>query len=315
MVFNKWVELFHYDQLFHRRGEIQDLLFGQRPDHAQLQDRVAVPKDFLHILVAGGGGDDADGVIRPFLGAVEGRLFGEGDQLARAFLDDGVALDGVARHHNVLGDVLFIGLEGGHHPLPRFHQGLGMGDPGAHLDKDRGVETFGHLVGFLDELKGLGRIGRLQHGQLGRLGIVAGILLVLGGVHARVVRHGDDHAAVHARIGNGKQRVRRHVQADVLHPAEGARPGQARAEGRFHGDLFVGGPLAVNLVKFGCFLGDLRARGARIAGSERASRFVQAPRRGHVSQKKFLHGICLSVLFVRPSAPSKAQDGPLPEKS
>ena len=42
---------------------------------------------------------------------------------------------------------------------------------------------------------------RLEHGQLGGDGVVAGILLILGRMHARVIRHGYDQSAVHARVG------------------------------------------------------------------------------------------------------------------
>lgn len=41
---------------------------------------------------------------------------------------------------------------------------------------------------------------------------MARVLLVLGGMHPRVVRDGADHAAVDADVGGGVQRVRRHVQ-------------------------------------------------------------------------------------------------------
>ena len=40
---------------------------------------------------------------------------------------------------------------------------------------------------------------------------MAGVLLVLGGVHARVVGHTDDEAGIHTGIGGGKQRVSRNV--------------------------------------------------------------------------------------------------------
>ena len=76
-----------------------------------------------------------------------------------------------------------------------------MGDAGGQSNDDRRVEFLGYVVGQLGELKALGRIGRFQHRKLGADGVMTGILLVLGGVHPRVIGHGDDHPGVHAGVG------------------------------------------------------------------------------------------------------------------
>ena len=117
-------------------------------------------------------------------------------------------------------------------------------------------------------------VRRLQHGDLGRDGVVAGVLLVLGREHAGVIRHADDEARLDALIGNGKQRVRCHVQAHVLHAAGRAHAPQGGPVGHLQGDLFIGRPLAVDLRVFGGFFGDLRAGGAGVAGDHAAPGFV-----------------------------------------
>ena len=125
-------------------------------------------------------------------------------QLPGALLHHRVAALGVAWHHHILGDVLLIGDHFPLRPLRRVHDGLGVGHPGAHLQQHRGVELLGQLIGQLGEGQGLGGVGGLQHGHLGGDGVVAGVLLVLRGVHPRVVGHTDDHAAVHPGVAHGE---------------------------------------------------------------------------------------------------------------
>ena len=59
-----------------------------------------------------------------------------------------------------------------------------MGDAGGQPQDDRGVELLGELVGKLGEVTTFLAVGGLHHGDLSGPGVVAGILLVLGGVHA-----------------------------------------------------------------------------------------------------------------------------------
>ena len=48
---------------------------------------------------------------------------------------------------------------------------------------------------------------------------MARILLILRGVHTRVVSHADNHTAVDACVGHCEQRVSRDVKTYVLHTA------------------------------------------------------------------------------------------------
>ena len=129
---------------------------------------------------------------------------------------------------------------------------------------------------------------------------MAGVLLVLRGVHARVIGHHNDHARVHPGVGDGEQRVGGHVQAHVLHAAEGAAARQRGAEGGLHGHLLIGGPLAVDVVELGGLLGDLGTGGAGIAGDHTASRLVQSTGNGRVAQHQLFH-IALLPAFLQNS--------------
>ena len=197
---------------------------------------------------------------------------------------------GVTRHHDVLLGVFHIGLLGRLLPGAGLHQALGVGDPGAHLQQHRGVKLLGNGIGQLGKGQGFLRICRLQHGKLGGHGIVAGILLVLGAVHPRVVRYADDHAGVYACIGDGKQGICRNVQAHVLHAAKAAAAGQGSPEGRLHGDFFIGRPFCVDLFILGGKLGNLRAGRAGIAGHHGASSLIKAPGRRFITEHQCFHG-------------------------
>ena len=113
---------------------------------------------------------------------------------------------------------------------------------------------------------------------------MTGILLVLRGVHTGIICHADDHTGIHAGVGNGEQRVCRHVQAHVLHSAEAALTGQACAEGCFHSHLFVGRPLSVDLFVGSDTFGNFRTGGAGIAGYKAAATLIQASGNGFVAK-------------------------------
>ena len=234
-----------------------------------------VPADLLDILITGGGGDEAEGVVRARLHAVDCGGLRPLCQRLHPRLHGRVASYGVGGRHDILGGIFHIGARLRHDALAGLHQALRVGDAGAHLEQDRGVELLAELKGQHGKFPRLSGIGGLQHRNLGGHGIVAGVLLVLAGVHTRVVGHGDDHAAVDAGVGHGEQRVGSHVQADMLHAAEAAPTGQGRAEGDLHRNLLVGGPLAADLVVGSAFLGDFGAGRAGVAGNQADPRLIE----------------------------------------
>ena len=177
-------------------------------------------------------------------------------------------------HHHVLGHVADIRQVFARLPLACNDDRARVRNAGGEPQQHRRVKPFAQLVGLHRVAETFGRVGRLEHRHLGGDGVMARVLLVLGGMHPRVVRDGADHAAVDADVGGGVQRVRRHVQADVLHRAKAACAAERGAERHLKGDLFVGRPFGINFVVFGDRLGDFRARGAGVGGDHRHAGFV-----------------------------------------
>ena len=101
--------------------------------------------------------------------------------------------------------------------LAALDQGLGVGDTHGFSQEDRGVEVLADLEGLLHHGMGLGGVGGLEHGDAGEGGVIAAVLLVLGGVDGGVVCRQDDQAAVDAGVADAHQRVCRHVDTHVLH--------------------------------------------------------------------------------------------------
>ena len=143
---------------------------------------------------------------------------------------------------------------------------------------------FGKVQGFL-------RVRGLQHGHLCGDSIVAGVLLVLRGEHARVVGHAEHQPRLDPLIGDRKQRVGGDVQAHVLHAAGGPLSAHGSAVGHFQGHLLIGGPLTIDLRILGSLLGDLGAGGAGVAGDHAASGFIESTGNGFVAQHQFLHSV------------------------
>ena len=241
-------------------------------------------------------GDDAD-LRSAHFHPVHRRRLGVLRESLRAGFNDGMALDCIAGHHDVLRDVLFVSfLRNG--ALPGLHHGLGMGDPGTHLQKNRCIELLRDLISQFRKFQGLGGIRRLQHGNLGRDGVMAAVLLVLGGMHARIIRDADDESRVHTGVGHGVKRVRRHIQSHMLHCAERTLSGQAGAEGRLHGHFFVRSPLTVDLVVLYGFFGDLRTGSSRVAGDKAASRLEETAGNGLVAQHQLSHSNSLLLCII-----------------
>ena len=295
VILNNGVQFFHDYKAVHTVGKVQNPLDRQGVDHAQFQHAGPVAENFFYILVTGRRCNNAKGNfavrrgLRALLNPVQVRGFGERDQLARPLFHNRVAADRVSGHHDIFCDVLLIGPRRGRDPFRRLHNGLRVRHAGTHFNKDRRVKLFRQFKRALCKFQRLRAVRRLQHGDFRGDRVMAGILLVLGRVHSRVVRHADHHARVYARVRHRKQRVRRHVQPDVLHAAETPLSGKAGPKRHFHGDFLIGGPFAVNFIVFRGLFRDLRAGSAGITGNHRASRFIQAARRRRVAQHQLFH--------------------------
>lgn len=92
-----------------------------------------------------------------------------------------------------------------------------------------------HVVGFL-------LIRRLEHRDLGELGVEAAVLFVLRGVHAGIVRDGQHQPPGDSCQGRVHKGIGGRVEPDVLHRHERPAIGVAHAERFLVRHLLVGGP-------------------------------------------------------------------------
>jgi len=76
--------------------------------------------------------------------------------------------------------------------LLRLHLGAAVGQAGDEADHGGDAEFLGKVEGRARHGVGLLLIGGFEAGDQGEVGEVAAVLLVLRGVHAGVIRHGQD---------------------------------------------------------------------------------------------------------------------------
>ena len=122
----------------------------------------------------------------------------------------------------------------------RFNVGAGVGKPRRQADEHGNFVLFGEFEGVFGQIVAFLLGGRLDAGDHGELRVEAGVLFILGGVHGRIVRDGDQQAAVRSCHGGIDETVARDVQTDVLHADDGAFSGVGDAEGLLHGGFFIG---------------------------------------------------------------------------
>jgi len=117
-----------------------------------------------------------------------------------------------------------------------------MAEPRYKLEQHRHVEALGQLEGEAGHLVGFLLVVRLKAGNLGEIGEIPAVLLVLRAVHAGVVAHRDHEAALYVHQHRVHEGVGRDVQADVLHRHDGAAVDRRGPHGRFVRRLLVGTP-------------------------------------------------------------------------
>ena len=196
---------------------------------------------------------------------------------------------GICRHHDIFARLLCIGLQRLLGARELLDGALRVGNSGCRAHQNGRVICFGQLIGEHGEVLALLRIRRLQHRHLRGDGVMAGILLVLRGVHTGVVRDGDDQTAVDTGIGCGVERVCRDIQADMLHGGEGSGARKGSAQRGFHRDLFIRRPLCVDLVVFCNGFRDFSGRRTRIARRKPAAGLIKAPCKCFIAKHQFFH--------------------------
>ena len=193
----------------------------------------------------------------------------------------------IAGHHDPLGGVGRVAVRlGPLDALARLDERLRVADAdgGAHEDGD--VEALGELERLPGERERLGGVRRLEHRDARECGVVAGVLLVLRGVHAGVVGDENHQAAANAGVRQREERIGGDVEADVLHGDERRGAGQRDAGGDLERDLLVGRPLGVDAGERAEALEDLRRRRAGIAHADRGTGFPGTLRDRFVSRQQ-----------------------------
>lgn len=99
-----------------------------------------------------------------------------------------------------------------------------MTDPRGHANHDGHFKFPAQPIGLFCHIEAFLRVRRLDHGDFHEFCIVAVILLILGRVHARIVCGDKGEAAVYGEIGEGEQRVRRHIDTDHFHSRKERTP-------------------------------------------------------------------------------------------
>ena len=158
-----------------------------------------------------------------------------------------------------------------------------MRDANRRADEEGHIESLGKLERVARESERLGRISGVEHRNMRRAGVVVRILLVLRGVHARIVGCQHDKPSADAGVRSREQGIRRDVHADVLHGRKNAGAAGRCADAHFNGNLLVHAPLGVDAVLLRERLERLGRRGARICDADARASFPGTLRNGLVS--------------------------------
>jgi len=281
VLFEEGVQLFDNKELLDRLGERLDLVVAERIAHAELQvGRVGI--NVFEVLVGDTRSDEPELAVAPF-DAVEPAPFGQCFELDQPFLDQDMSLIGVPRHHHILGGVPLEGRLRRHPAFAQGHVFLRVGDPRGHPHHHGRVEPLAEVERLLNELLGLRGTGRLQHRHLRVDRHPAGVLLVLGGVHAGIVGDYDDESGVDAGVGGRHQRVHRDVKPHVLAGEQAADPGHRGAKGHLIGHLLVHGPLRVDVFEPRQGFQDFGGRGPRIGTGNPQTRLIGSVRQRFIA--------------------------------
>ncbi len=124
---------------------------------------------------------------------------------------------------------------------------------------------------------------------------MAGILLILRGMHTGVIRDRDHETAVDAGVSGGIERVGRDIQADVLHRRKCSCTCEGCAQCGLNGDLFIRCPFRIDFVVLRNCFGDLCRGRAGIAGRKPAAGLIESAREGFIAKHQFFHIITPSL--------------------
>ena len=272
------------------RGYAPHQVAGQRVLR-QLQHRMrtAVRVVLHHVIMGDAAGDDAQPFVRTLRIGVERACGSLRLQSGVVVQQDLVPHARIARHEYPLagfgGRVQCVfGARFRHiDHRPR------VGHAGRQAHQHRNPEPFRKFERGFHHIVSLLLGGGFESRHEGEFSVEARILLVLRGVHRRVVGHDHHQSAVgpgHRRVDEG---VGSHVQSHVFHADQRAFAGERHAERLLHGRLFVRRPRAVDAARDGegmilDIFGDFGRGCTRISIDARQSRMERPQREGFVSE-------------------------------
>ena len=273
LFFHERIQFFDHIQRIDFTGKSADFIHGQGIGKAQFQIRCLIAKYFFAVVIGYAGRNDADFRIVHFF-KIERRLFTVFFQFLFPFFDDVTAHFGNSRHRIHLVPLFDIRNGFERYPFTQFNEALGMIDTSRHAQHDRRTIGFADFVCFSHHILSFLGIGRFQHGNLGKLGIVTVVLFILGRMHARVIGRNEDKAAVDGQIGKSKERISCHIETYHLHSCKGADATNGCADSCFHGNLFIRCPFGRNIFIFSHIFQDFCAGRTGVSGSKADTCFI-----------------------------------------
>ena len=153
---------------------------------------------------------------------------------------------GKCGHHNPLGSILLVGFRGKFNLLASLNGRLRMRNSNRRAHDHGNVKLLRNLVRITRELKGLSRIRRIHNGNMGRHAEVMGVLLVLRGMHSRIISSQKDKTAVDTRVCSSKKGVRSNVDTYMLHRRKNACTSSRSANADLQRHLFVSTPFSIH---------------------------------------------------------------------
>ena len=152
--------------------------------------------------------------------------------------------------------------------LPHLHGRPGMGQPGNHAHEHRQPDFLRQAERIGHHVVALLLVGRLEDRDQGELPVETGVLLILGGMHGRIVRRNHDKTALHTGDTGVHEGIGTYVHAHMLHAHKRPLTRIGHAQGRFHGRFLIRAPTAPHpaLPRQGVTLNILRNFGGRRSG-------------------------------------------------
>ncbi len=273
LFFHERIQFFDDIQRIDFIGKGTDFIHGQWIGKAQFQVRCIVAKYFFTIVVRYTGCNDTDFCIVHFF-KIERRLFAVFFQFLFPFFDNEASYFRNSRHGIHLITLFDIGNRFEGNAFTQFHEALRMIDTGRHAQHDRRTISFADFICFGNHILSFLGVGRFQHSNLGKFGIVAVILFVLGRMHARIIGRNKDKTTVDSQISKGKERIGGHVETYHLHSCKRADTTDRSTDSCFHGYFFIRCPFGRNTVVFRYVFQDFCAGRTRIGRSKGHAGFI-----------------------------------------